>query len=84
MESVELLQSKIQVLKKKVQEKRKAIVSDKPDLEYRQLRKQLKRLQRKRRRILLPSQHLQGAKEKHDKKVAGTSEKKETAPEPQA
>ena len=81
MEAVEQLQSRIQDLKKKVQEERKAIVSDKPDPEFRQLRKKLKRLQRKRRRSLALSKQLQGAREKPEKKVVAAPEKKETVPE---
>ena len=80
MEAVEQLQSRTQDLKNVVQEKRKAIVSDKPDPEFRQLRKKLKRLQRKRRRILTFSKQLQGAKEKPEKKVVAAPEKKETVP----
>lgn len=79
MEAVAQLQVQIQELKKKVQEKRKAIAADQPDHEFRQLRKKLKRLQRKRRSILARGKQLQGAKDKPEKKAAAAPEKKETA-----
>jgi hypothetical protein len=86
MEVVEQLQSRIQELKKKVQEKRKAIAGSKADPEFREIRKKLKRLQRSRRRMLARNKQLQGAthvahKEKPPKKAAAASEKKEAAPE---
>jgi hypothetical protein len=81
MEALAQLQARIQELKKKVEEKRKAIAADQPDPEFRQMRKKLKRLQRKRRSILARGKRLQEAKDKPEKKAAVTTEKKETASE---
>lgn len=86
MEVVEQLQGRIQELKKKVQEKRKATAGSKADPEFREIRKKLKRLQRSRRRLLARSKQLQVAfpiapKEKSRKKADSAPEKKEEAPE---
>jgi hypothetical protein len=86
MEVAEQLRGRIQELKKKVQEKRKAAADSKADPEFREIRKKLKRLQRSRRRLLARSKQLQGAphgaaQEKLQKKAAAAPEKTEAAPE---
>lgn len=81
MGAIEKIQTRIQELKKRVQEKRKATANFKADPDFRKIRKKLKRLQRKRRSFLPRVKPIQATRDKKEKKTVVAPGEKESVTE---